>query len=149
MECFFYFQAFQPFQPSATNAALEFITIEGIGPVHDELKVVKFPPLSIAGGPCRFVGIHFIKTRMDTLLFRASEICLSPVFGVGCLSLVFIARLFPPAKGEGGKADINVAVFHGGNLLLILLVDVGKILRLVCWNPLPLVLLQTAHCCEL
>ena len=99
-------------QPSATNAAFEFITIEGIGPIHDELKVVEFSPLSITGGPCRFVGVHFVKSRIDTLLFRALEICLSPVFGVGRFSLVFIARLLPPAKGERGKANINIAVFH-------------------------------------
>ena len=42
-------------EPAATNPALEFVAIEGIGPVHNELEVVEFSPLAIADSPCRFV----------------------------------------------------------------------------------------------
>lgn len=105
------------------------------------ISSIVIPPLSIAGGPRRFVGIHFVETRIDALLFRALEICLPPVLSVRGLNLIFVARLLPPAKGEGGKADVNIAVFYRGNLLLILLVDMGKVLRLICRYPFSLVLL--------
>ena len=61
-------------EPTATNPSLELVTIEGIGPVHDELKIIEFSPLSIIYSPCRFIRVHFIKPRIDTLLFGTLEI---------------------------------------------------------------------------
>ena len=128
-------------KPSPTNAALELVTIEGVSPIHDKLEIVELSPLSIAGSPSHFDGIHFIKTRIDALLLRALKICLSPGLGIGRFVLVLVSRLFPSAKGESGKADVDAAVFNRWNFLLILLVDTGKILYFVGWNPFSFVLL--------
>lgn len=136
-------------EPAAADTALEFVTIESVSPVHDELKIVEFPPVSITDCPCRFIRVQLIQARLDFSLFRALEVDLPPSLGVGCFVLVFGGSLFPFAKGEGGKADVDVAVLDRGNFLPILLVDTGKILRLICWNPFPLVLFQTVHCRKL
>ena len=68
---------------------------------------------------------------------------------IGRLFLLFGDSFLPFAKGKCGKTDINIAIFRGGYLLLILLMNTGKILRLNCRNPLSLVLRQAASGNEL
>ena len=76
-------------EPAAADPALELVTIQGISPIHNELKVVELSPFSIADGPCRFLRVQFIEARVDTLLFRALEVDLPSGFGIGCFRLVF------------------------------------------------------------
>ena len=61
-------------QPTTTNPALEFITVQRISPIHDKFKVVEFSPLPMAGGSASFFRVHFIKPCMDALLFRALKV---------------------------------------------------------------------------
>lgn len=136
-------------KPAAANPSLEFVTVERVGPIHNKLKVVKFSPLPISGCSGRFFRVHFIKASVYTLLFRALKEKLPASFSVGRLFLLFGDSFLPFAKGKCGKTDINIAIFHGGYLLLILLMNTGKILRLICRNPLSLVLRQAASGNEL
>ena len=99
-------------QPSATYTAFELIPIQSVCPIHDELEIVQFSPLSLADSLVRFAGIHFIKTRLDFLLFGAVEIYLPAFVGIWCFSLVFILCFFPLAKGECSEADVNIAVSY-------------------------------------
>ena len=125
-------------EPAATDTALELITIEGIGPIHNKLEIVEFPPFAMADGPRRFVRIQLIKPRIDTLMFRALKVDLPSFFGIRRFSLIFEGRFFPLAKGECSKADVDIAVFDRGNLLFILLVYAGKVLHFFSWDPFPL-----------
>ena len=136
-------------EPAATNPALEFVTVERVGPIHNKLKVVKFSPLPISGCSGRFFRVHFIKASVYTLLFRALKEKLPASFSVGRLFLLFGDSFLPFAKGKCGKTDINIAIFRRGYLLLILLMNTGKILRLICRNPLFPVLRQAASGYEL
>ena len=86
-------------EPTATDFALEFVTVEGIGPIHDELKIVEFPPFSVADSLRRFVRIQLIKTRIDTLFLCAFKVDLPSFFGIGRLCLVFGGCFFLSAKG--------------------------------------------------
>ena len=52
--------------------------------------------------------------------------------------------VFPFAKIESGESNVYVAVFYRGNLLLVLLVNAGKVLCFIRWYPFPPVLLQSA-----
>ena len=61
-------------QPTSADPTLEFVTVERVGPVHDKLKIIELSPLPMAGGSVSFLRVHFIKPRMDALLFRALEV---------------------------------------------------------------------------
>ena len=133
-------------EPSTANTAFEFVAIECIGTVHDKLKVIEFSPASVGNDPGSTHGIHFVQPRIDAFLFRALEVYLPACLGIRCFILVLWECLFPIAKGERSEANIDIAVFYRRNLLLMLLMDTGEILRLICWNPFSFVLLQPTFC---
>lgn len=59
------------------------------------------------------------------VFFCAFEITLSAIFRIWRFCLCFHGRHFPLAKGEGGKANIDIAIFYRGDFLLVLLMNMG------------------------
>ena len=136
-------------EPSTADTAFEFVAIECIGTVHDKLKIVEFSPTSVGNYLGSMHGIHLVQPRIDTLLFRAFEVYLPACLGIRCFILVLWECLLPITKGERSEADIDIAVFYRGNLLLMLLMDAREILCLICWNPFSFILLQPTFCYHL
>ena len=131
-------------QPSPANPAFESVTVERISPVHDELKIIEFVPLPMQDCLRSPFRVHFIQSHLDSLLLCTLKIQLPSGFAIGRLILIFRSGLFPFAKGERSKANINVSVLDGGYFCLVLLVNTGEVLCLICRNPFPLILLQAA-----
>ena len=97
-------------KPPTADPALEFVAVKCIGPVHNKLKIIEFVPFSMQNCLGCLFRVHFIKTCVNFLLFRALEIQLPPFFGIGRFRLVLGWCSFPFAKGKGSKADINITV---------------------------------------
>lgn len=116
--------------------------VQRVSPVHNELKVVEFSPFTVTDSACCAFGVHLIEPRVHAFLFRAFEISLSALFRVWCFCLRFYRSHFPLAKGESGKANIDIAVFYRRDFLPMRLMDMGQVLRLVCRYPSAAVLLQ-------
>ena len=61
-------------KPATADTAFELVAVEGIGPVHDKLKIIELVPFPMYNNLSRFLRIHVVKPRMNFLLFGALEV---------------------------------------------------------------------------
>ena len=115
------------YQPSAAYSTFQPVSVERIGSVHNEFEVVESSPFAVTDSAGCTLWVHFIKSRIHAILFRAFKIVLPALFWVWRFRLSFHNSHFPLAKGERGKTDVYIAVFYRGNFLLMLLMDMGEI----------------------
>ena len=114
-------------EPPAADPTFEFVTVECIRPVHNELKIVKPCPLAARGLNC-FVRKRLIQSCLNAFLFCTLKIQLPAFYRIRCFRLIFGKSFLPSTEGKCGEAYVYIAVSHRGYLLCVLFMDAGKIL---------------------